>query len=73
MCGTSLAAYYCGICHLFDDDPKHDIYHCPFCNICRCVHLLSGACVHLLSGIARLSSLNIFITGIAYKIAHWFI
>lgn len=34
-CGTSLASYYCNICHLFDNDPTKDIYHCPFCNFCR--------------------------------------
>ncbi|GAX84312.1 hypothetical protein CEUSTIGMA_g11734.t1 [Chlamydomonas eustigma] len=34
-CCSQLAAYYCDICHLFDDDTTHDIYHCPFCNICR--------------------------------------
>lgn len=27
--------YYCGICHLFDDAPGKDIYHCPYCNVCR--------------------------------------
>lgn len=34
-CGRRLAAYYCDICHLFDDEPGRDIYHCPFCNVCR--------------------------------------
>jgi zinc finger-like protein len=34
-CGTSLARYYCNICHLFDDEPGRSIYHCPFCNVCR--------------------------------------
>lgn len=34
-CGKVLARYYCEICHLFDDDPTHEIYHCPFCNFCR--------------------------------------
>ncbi|PSR89630.1 Zinc finger protein BRUTUS-like [Actinidia chinensis var. chinensis] len=29
----SMAKYYCRICKLFDDD--RDIYHCPFCNLCR--------------------------------------
>lgn len=36
-CGAKLARYYCGICHLFDDEPGRDIYHCPFCNVCRWV------------------------------------
>eukprot|EP00887_Chlorella_sp_A99_P004372 scaffold15.g4372.t1 len=34
-CGARMAAYYCSICHLFDDQPGRDIYHCPFCNFCR--------------------------------------
>jgi zinc finger-like protein len=34
-CGIELAKYYCGICHLLDDDPCKEIYHCPFCNFCR--------------------------------------
>ncbi|KAI3912679.1 hypothetical protein MKW92_037402 [Papaver armeniacum] len=28
-----MAKYFCGICKLYDDD--REIYHCPFCNICR--------------------------------------
>ncbi|KAI8103324.1 hypothetical protein M9435_004663 [Picochlorum sp. BPE23] len=34
-CGSTMAAYYCNICHLFDNDGTKDIYHCPFCNFCR--------------------------------------
>lgn len=34
-CGLRMARYYCNICQLFDDEPGRDIYHCPFCNICR--------------------------------------
>ena len=34
-CKKELAKYYCNICHLLDDDPNKDIYHCPFCNFCR--------------------------------------
>jgi zinc finger-like protein len=34
-CNIDMAKYYCGICHLLDDDPTKDIYHCPFCNFCR--------------------------------------
>eukprot|EP00968_Pinguiococcus_pyrenoidosus_P005032 scaffold327_cov257-Pinguiococcus_pyrenoidosus.AAC.9 len=30
-----LSTYYCDVCHLFDDDPKKHIYHCPYCNVCR--------------------------------------
>lgn len=33
--GARFAKYYCDICHLYDDDPAKDIYHCPFCNVCR--------------------------------------
>ncbi|XP_004242165.1 zinc finger protein BRUTUS-like At1g74770 isoform X1 [Solanum lycopersicum] len=29
----SMAKYYCRICIVFDDDRQ--IYHCPFCNLCR--------------------------------------
>ncbi|XP_050222987.1 zinc finger protein BRUTUS-like At1g74770 [Mercurialis annua] len=28
-----MAKYYCSICKLFDDG--REIYHCPFCNLCR--------------------------------------
>ncbi|XP_022150599.1 zinc finger protein BRUTUS-like isoform X2 [Momordica charantia] len=31
--GLSMAKYYCSICKLFDDE--REVYHCPFCNICR--------------------------------------
>lgn len=34
-CGGRSARYYCAICHLMDDTPGRDIYHCPFCNVCR--------------------------------------
>ncbi|XP_059643366.1 zinc finger protein BRUTUS-like At1g74770 isoform X2 [Cornus florida] len=29
----SMARYYCRICKLFDDE--REIYHCPYCNLCR--------------------------------------
>ncbi|KAI3726913.1 hypothetical protein L1987_66720 [Smallanthus sonchifolius] len=29
----SMARYYCPICKLFDDERQ--IYHCPYCNLCR--------------------------------------
>ncbi|XP_020226791.1 zinc finger protein BRUTUS-like At1g18910 isoform X2 [Cajanus cajan] len=32
-CKLSMAKYYCRICKLFDDD--REIYHCPYCNLCR--------------------------------------
>ncbi|KAL2515948.1 zinc ion binding [Forsythia ovata] len=31
--GFSMGRYYCRICKLFDDDRQ--IYHCPYCNLCR--------------------------------------
>ncbi|XP_059303890.1 zinc finger protein BRUTUS-like At1g74770 isoform X1 [Lycium ferocissimum] len=31
--GFSMGRYYCKICKLFDDERQ--IYHCPFCNLCR--------------------------------------
>ncbi|KAK4750413.1 hypothetical protein SAY87_003895 [Trapa incisa] len=29
----SMGRYYCPICKIFDDD--REIYHCPYCNLCR--------------------------------------
>ncbi|KAK4489831.1 hypothetical protein RD792_000475 [Penstemon davidsonii] len=31
--GFSMARYYCTICKLFEDERQ--IYHCPYCNLCR--------------------------------------
>ncbi|KAI9113843.1 hypothetical protein K1719_015094 [Acacia pycnantha] len=31
--GLSMAKYYCNICKFFDDE--RNVYHCPFCNVCR--------------------------------------
>ncbi|KAL3695707.1 hypothetical protein R1sor_009783 [Riccia sorocarpa] len=31
--GYVMAKYYCSICKFFDNE--RDIYHCPFCNLCR--------------------------------------
>ncbi|XP_077210155.1 zinc finger protein BRUTUS-like At1g18910 [Tasmannia lanceolata] len=31
--GFSMARYFCSFCKLFDD--AREIYHCPFCNLCR--------------------------------------
>ncbi|GLJ10012.1 hypothetical protein SUGI_0120100 [Cryptomeria japonica] len=31
--GFSMAKYFCNICKFFDDE--REIYHCPFCNLCR--------------------------------------
>jgi DNA-directed RNA polymerase subunit RPC12/RpoP len=30
-----LGAYYCEICRLFENDTTKEIYHCPYCNVCR--------------------------------------
>ncbi|KFK22082.1 hypothetical protein AALP_AAs52369U000200 [Arabis alpina] len=32
-CNWSMGKYYCKICKLFDDE--REIYHCPYCNLCR--------------------------------------
>ncbi len=51
-----MARYYCGICNLWDDQPGRDIYHCPFCNLCRvgkglgidaCHCMDCNTCMHL--------------------------
>ena len=34
-CGVPGARYYCGVCKLWDDDPRKSIYHCNDCGICR--------------------------------------
>lgn len=35
-CKIEMAKYFCDICKLFDDlCDGRDIYHCPFCNVCR--------------------------------------
>ncbi|KAI4331498.1 hypothetical protein MLD38_029683 [Melastoma candidum] len=31
--GFLMAKYYCNICKFFDDE--RNVYHCPFCNLCR--------------------------------------
>ncbi|XVE64037.1 hypothetical protein DITRI_Ditri07aG0069300 [Diplodiscus trichospermus] len=31
--GLLMAKYYCNICKFFDDE--RNVYHCPFCNLCR--------------------------------------
>ena len=55
-CGARMAAYYCDICHLWDDNPEHAIYHCPYCNLCRqglglgldsCHCMQCNTCMHL--------------------------
>ena len=55
-CGQKMARYYCSICNLWDDQPGRDIYHCPFCNLCRvgkglgidaCHCMDCNTCMHL--------------------------
>ncbi|GFP84674.1 uncharacterized ring finger protein c2f3.16 [Phtheirospermum japonicum] len=31
--GLQMAKYYCSSCKFFDDE--REVYHCPFCNLCR--------------------------------------
>jgi zinc finger-like protein len=51
-----MASYYCGICHLWDNNNAHKIYHCPYCNLCRqgqglgldsCHCMQCNTCMHL--------------------------
>jgi len=32
-CDASMAKYFCSVCNFWDD--AEDVYHCPFCNLCR--------------------------------------
>ena len=34
-CGVLVARYFCSVCNFWDDSADHDVYHCPFCNVCR--------------------------------------
>ena len=51
-----MATYYCSICHLWDNNSAHKIYHCPYCNLCRqgkglgldsCHCMQCNTCMHL--------------------------
>lgn len=33
--GELFAKHHCSICNLYDNDENREIYHCPFCNVCR--------------------------------------
>jgi len=33
--GASFAKYFCNICNLQDDAENKNIFHCPYCNVCR--------------------------------------
>ena len=33
--GKPFSRYTCKICNFYDDTPNKEIYHCPFCNVCR--------------------------------------
>ncbi|XP_050386349.1 zinc finger protein BRUTUS-like isoform X2 [Argentina anserina] len=45
--GFPMAKYYCDICNLFDDD--RNVYHCPFCNLCRVGKGLGNDYFHCMS------------------------
>ena len=34
-CGVVVARYFCSVCNFWDDSEDRDVYHCPFCNVCR--------------------------------------
>ena len=35
-CNVEMARYFCKVCNLFDDlQDGRNVYHCPFCNVCR--------------------------------------
>lgn len=34
-CKVQFGHYYCRICRLYENQEGKDIYHCPFCNVCR--------------------------------------
>lgn len=55
-CKKRLAAHFCAICRLWDDTPGRQIYHCPYCNLCRrgaglgldaCHCMKCNCCMHL--------------------------
>jgi hypothetical protein len=33
--GTPFGKYHCRLCNLYDDGPNKNIFHCPFCNVCK--------------------------------------
>jgi hypothetical protein len=65
-CGEVMAGYYCGICHLFDDELGRYIYHCPFCNVCRWADIVTRSCSnpfpHILAEGARLACICVGFT-----------
>lgn len=55
-CNKQLAAHFCAICRLWDDTAGRQIYHCPYCNLCRrgaglgldaCHCMQCNCCMHL--------------------------
>jgi RING finger and CHY zinc finger domain-containing protein 1 len=34
-CHVVFAKYYCDVCHLFENNPQKEIFHCKQCGICR--------------------------------------
>ncbi|XP_074274885.1 zinc finger protein BRUTUS-like isoform X2 [Silene latifolia] len=45
--GLPMSKYYCGICKFFDDE--RNVYHCPFCNVCRVGKGLGEDCFHCMT------------------------
>ncbi|KAL4398720.1 hypothetical protein HN51_003321 [Arachis hypogaea] len=46
-CKLTMAKYYCWICRLFEDEKE--IYHCPYCNLCRVGKGLGTTYFHCMS------------------------
>jgi len=54
-CNELTAVYFCGICKLWDNDPRRRIYHCPDCGICRVGEGLGKDYVHCKVSTSRIS------------------
>ena len=35
QCHLNFSSYHCSTCHLHEDNANKNIYHCPYCNVCR--------------------------------------
>ncbi|GBG34342.1 Zinc finger protein BRUTUS [Hondaea fermentalgiana] len=56
VCKISMASYTCNICNLYDDAQHRDIYHCPYCNVCRLGKGLGKDLVHCMKCNACIST-----------------
>jgi len=56
VCSASMSRYCCNICNLYDDAPLRDIYHCPYCNVCRLGKGLGEDLVHCMKCNACIST-----------------